>query len=72
MQEEHTNLDNLTWINSILLYSADKTDTEESLRKDPDLQLLPNLIDKVVIPKLERMSILLSEHFLNFNFANRV
>lgn len=36
------------------MYSAEKSDSEDSLRKDPDLQLLPLLIDKVVIPKLER------------------
>lgn len=53
-QEEQDSLENLYWMNSILLYSAEKNDTEESLRNDPDLPLLPNLIDKIVVPKLER------------------
>ncbi len=46
-------MDKLNWVMSVTVYSADVSDTEESLRKDPDLQLLPHLIDKVVIPKLE-------------------
>ncbi|XP_065201950.1 PAX3- and PAX7-binding protein 1 [Planococcus citri] len=54
-KEEQDSLENLYWMNSILLYSAEKTDTEESLRKDPDLQLLPNLIDKIVVSKLEQI-----------------
>jgi len=37
-----------------MTYAAEKTDTEETLRLDPDLQLVPNLIDRIVIPKLER------------------
>lgn len=52
---EDVELENLKWIGSIIMYSADKSETEESLRKDPDLQLLPHLIDKIVISKLEQI-----------------
>lgn len=44
----------MKWIESVTMYSVEKSETEESLRKDPDLQLLPHLIDKIVISKLER------------------
>lgn len=37
-----------------MTYAAEKTDTEETIRTDPDLQLVPNLIDKIIVPKLER------------------
>ena len=44
----------LKWIESVMTYAAERADTEETLRTDPDLQLVPNLIDKIVVPKLER------------------
>ena len=55
MQAEDANVEELKWIDYVLTYAAEKADTEESLRQDPDLQLVPRLIDKIVIPKLERM-----------------
>uniref|UniRef100_T1HQR8 GCFC domain-containing protein n=1 Tax=Rhodnius prolixus TaxID=13249 RepID=T1HQR8_RHOPR len=44
------------WCNSILLYGLERTETEEQLRKDPDVQLLPRIIEKIVLPKLSKLT----------------
>lgn len=44
----------MRWYDSLLLYGLQPNETEESLRKDPDLKLIPLVIEKVVLPKLNR------------------
>jgi len=36
----------------LLLYALDSKETEESLKRDPDVRLIPSTIEKIVIPKL--------------------
>ncbi|XP_066907774.1 PAX3- and PAX7-binding protein 1 isoform X2 [Halyomorpha halys] len=43
------------WFNSLLLYGLEDTETEEMLRKDPDAQLLPRVVEKIVLPKLTQL-----------------
>lgn len=50
--KENTDLERTKWYNSLLLYSWDSKETEESLRKDPDVRLVPSTIEKIVIPRL--------------------
>ncbi|XP_053593178.1 PAX3- and PAX7-binding protein 1 [Microplitis demolitor] len=49
---ESTDLERTKWYNSLLLYALDQKETEESLRRDPDVRLIPLAIEKIVIPKL--------------------
>ena len=42
-----------------MLFGLRNTETEESLYKDPDVQLLPRIIEKVILPKLNRKTIFL-------------
>ncbi|XP_044576471.1 PAX3- and PAX7-binding protein 1 isoform X2 [Cotesia glomerata] len=49
---ESTDLERTKWYNGLLLYGLDKKETEESLRRDPDVRLIPLAIEKIVIPKL--------------------
>jgi GC-rich sequence DNA-binding factor len=37
-----------------MLFGLRNTETEETLLKDPDVQLLPRIVDKVILPKLNR------------------
>lgn len=36
----------------MLLYALDSKETEESLKRDPDVRLVPSAIEKIAIPKL--------------------
>ena len=42
----------MKWYNALILYGLDKNETEETLKRDPDVRLIPFTIEKVVIPKL--------------------
>lgn len=54
-KDEETSFENLNWIRSVTMYAADSNETTDTLSVDPDLYLLPKLIDKIVIPKLEQI-----------------
>ncbi|XP_011870465.1 PREDICTED: PAX3- and PAX7-binding protein 1 [Vollenhovia emeryi] len=49
---ESTDLERTKWYNALLLYALDSKETEESLKQDPDVRLIPSTIEKIVIPKL--------------------
>lgn len=45
----------MNWYDSLLLYGLQPHETEDDLRKDPDLKLIPLVIEKVLLPKLKGM-----------------
>lgn len=47
-------LDKNKWYNTIMLYGAEKIETEDKLQNDPDALLIPTIIEKIIIPKLNR------------------
>lgn len=49
---ESADIERTKWYNTLLLYAIDSTETEEMLKRDPDVRLVPLTIEKVVIPKL--------------------
>ncbi|KAK9498494.1 hypothetical protein O3M35_003118 [Rhynocoris fuscipes] len=49
-------LEKTPWCNSLLLYGLERTETEEQLRKDPDVQLLPRIVERIVLPKLSKLT----------------
>ncbi|XP_020282805.1 PAX3- and PAX7-binding protein 1 isoform X2 [Pseudomyrmex gracilis] len=49
---ESADIERTKWYNTLLLYALDSKETEESLRRDPDIKLIPLTIEKIVIPKL--------------------
>ncbi|KAL0100277.1 hypothetical protein PUN28_019575 [Cardiocondyla obscurior] len=49
---ESADLERTKWYNTLLLYALNSKETEESLKRDPDVRLIPSTIEKVVIPKL--------------------
>ncbi|KAI4483442.1 hypothetical protein M0802_013384 [Mischocyttarus mexicanus] len=49
---ESADIERTKWYNTLLLYALDKKETEDSLKRDPDVRLVPLTVEKVVIPKL--------------------
>ncbi|CAL1673138.1 unnamed protein product [Lasius platythorax] len=49
---ESADVERTKWYNTLLLYALDTKETEESLKRDPDVRLIPSAIEKIVIPKL--------------------
>lgn len=47
-------LDRTRWNQQLLLYSLREGETEKSLLTDPDVELVPKSVDKIIIPKLDR------------------
>ncbi|KAG8230484.1 hypothetical protein J437_LFUL013526 [Ladona fulva] len=43
------------WFDLLLMYGLRETETEESLRNDPDLKLVSLVVEKVVLPKLTQL-----------------
>uniref|UniRef100_A0A146LW58 GC-rich sequence DNA-binding factor 1 n=2 Tax=Lygus hesperus TaxID=30085 RepID=A0A146LW58_LYGHE len=48
-------LEKSQWYTSLVMFSQDEKESEDSLRRDPDVQLLPRIIEKVIIPKLTQL-----------------
>ncbi|XP_015599684.1 PAX3- and PAX7-binding protein 1 [Cephus cinctus] len=49
---ESTDLERTKWYNTLLLYALDNKETEDSLKRDPDVRLVPFTMEKIVLPKL--------------------
>ncbi|VEN47430.1 unnamed protein product [Callosobruchus maculatus] len=52
---EMVDLEKLDWYRTLALYGLHDDETEESLAKDPDISLLPTIVEKVIIPKLTHL-----------------
>lgn len=52
MESVPDHLECTNWYNSLLLYALDRKETEDTLKLDPDVRLIPLTIEKVLIPKL--------------------
>ncbi|XP_075146606.1 PAX3- and PAX7-binding protein 1 [Haematobia irritans] len=49
---DYKDIEKLNWYQSAILYAWKEDETEESLRQDPDVNLVPTLIEKIVLPKI--------------------
>ncbi|KAG7187897.1 hypothetical protein KM043_013866 [Ampulex compressa] len=49
---ESTDIERTKWYNTLLLYALERNETEESLKQDPDVRLVPSTIEKIVLPRL--------------------
>lgn len=43
------------WYDTLILYGLKEGETEDGLKQDPDLQLVPIIIEKVLLPKLTQL-----------------
>uniref|UniRef100_A0A1B6M7W2 GCF C-terminal domain-containing protein n=2 Tax=Graphocephala atropunctata TaxID=36148 RepID=A0A1B6M7W2_9HEMI len=48
-------LDETRWNQQLLLYNIRDNETEDLLREDPDLELVPKCVEKIIIPKLDQL-----------------
>lgn len=51
---ETDDLDKYHWYHTIMLYGAERGETEDKLLNDPDVNLIPTVVEKIIIPKLNR------------------
>lgn len=52
LHEQCDDLERMEWYASILKYGWSAGETEDSLANDPDVRLMPVLIEKIVLPKI--------------------
>lgn len=52
---ETKEIEKMDWYRTLALYGLHDDETESGLAKDPDVCLLPNIVDKVLVPKLSNI-----------------
>lgn len=52
MLDEYADIENMRWYQACMLYACQPEETMEQLKSDPDVNLVPALIEKIVLPKL--------------------
>lgn len=52
---EGTDLEKLPWYRTLALYGLHDDETESTLSRDPDINILPTLVEKLIIPKLVQL-----------------
>lgn len=52
LDEQCPDLERMDWYGMILKYGWTAEETEQSLGGDPDVRLVPTLIEKIVLPKI--------------------
>ncbi|XP_030565677.1 PAX3- and PAX7-binding protein 1 isoform X1 [Drosophila novamexicana] len=53
--EEYTDIETMNWYQACMLYACQSDETVERLKQDPDVNLVPSLIEKIVLPKLNSL-----------------
>lgn len=54
--EFYEDIDKMKWFDPVAMYGKTSEEIEETLRKDPDVFLIPSIIEKVVVSKLSSKS----------------
>lgn len=52
LDETCVDFEKMDWFEAIMKYGFDENETESSLADDPDVRLVPTLIEKIILPKL--------------------
>ncbi|XP_017083503.1 LOW QUALITY PROTEIN: PAX3- and PAX7-binding protein 1 [Drosophila eugracilis] len=50
--DEYADIENMRWYQACMLYACQPGETMEQLKNDPDANLVPALIEKIVLPKV--------------------
>lgn len=48
-----SDLEQYHWMKTLMTYGLTSSETEETLRADPDINLVPAIVDKIIILKLK-------------------
>jgi GC-rich sequence DNA-binding factor len=59
--DHYQDIDKMKWYHPVAMYGISVGETEESLRNDPDVFLIPSIVEKIILAKL------CSEFKKNFN-----
>lgn len=57
LEESCPDLERMEWYNTIMKYAFNENEIEETLMDDPDIRLIPTLIEKIILPKITGMTI---------------
>lgn len=55
LEENCEDLEHMDWYNVTMKYAYSPDETEETLSNDPDIRLIPALVEKIILPKLTGM-----------------
>ncbi|ALC46916.1 CG1965 [Drosophila busckii] len=55
LHQEYTDIETTQWYQACMLYASEANETVETLKQDPDLNLVPLLIEKIVLPKVNSL-----------------
>ncbi|KAH8346901.1 hypothetical protein KR059_002008 [Drosophila kikkawai] len=50
--DEYADIENMRWYQACMLYACQPEETVDQLKNDPDINLVPALIEKIVLPKV--------------------
>lgn len=50
--DHYEDIDKMKWFHPLAMYGSSNGETEEALRNDPDVFLVPTVIEKIILPKL--------------------
>lgn len=50
--DHYEDIDEMKWFHPVALYGRSEKETEEALRNDPDVFLIPTVVEKIVLAKL--------------------
>lgn len=48
----YEDIDQMKWFHPLMMYGRSNEETEDFLRRDPDVFLVPTVIEKIILPKL--------------------
>jgi GC-rich sequence DNA-binding factor len=48
----YEDIDKMKWFHPLAMYGRSNDETEDTLRNDPDVFLIPTVIEKIILPKL--------------------
>ncbi|XP_023306542.2 PAX3- and PAX7-binding protein 1 isoform X1 [Lucilia cuprina] len=52
LMADFKDIEKLNWYSAAMLYAWSEDETEEVLKQDPDVNLVPTLLEKIILPKL--------------------
>lgn len=69
--ENYEDVEKTGWFHQLAMYGKKEAESEECLRNDPDLFLIPSVIEKILLPKLTSKLLLLKPSFIFINLIFR-
>ncbi|XP_055909009.1 PAX3- and PAX7-binding protein 1 isoform X2 [Eupeodes corollae] len=52
LSEDYKDIENMSWYSACMLFGLSEMETEDSLLLDPDVKLVPIVIEKILLPKV--------------------